>query len=67
MRRSSRAIPRVAITVRVPVDVEEQRRRLEELMNCSTPQLFARGLNALEAQTAPEIAQTATACKTPPC
>jgi len=51
MRRSSRATPRVAITVRVPVDVEEQRRRLEELMNCSTPELFARGLNALEAQT----------------
>jgi hypothetical protein len=50
------ATPRVAITIRVPLDVEELRRRLEERMNLSTPELFARGLNALEARTAESVA-----------
>ena len=29
--------PRVAVTVRVPLDIEQQRRRLEEKLNVSTP------------------------------
>jgi hypothetical protein len=54
--RRNRAVARVAITIRIPLDTEELRRRLEEQMNCSTPELFARGLNALEAQTAESTA-----------
>jgi hypothetical protein len=43
--------PRVAVTVRVPIDIEQQRRRLEETLNVSTPQLFELALAALEQQT----------------
>jgi hypothetical protein len=48
--------PRVAVTVRVPLDIEQQRRRLEEKLNVSTPQLFVLALAALEQQTAPVVA-----------
>jgi hypothetical protein len=60
-RRYPKPEPRIAITVRVPVAIEEQRRRLEVLLDVPTPVLFARALNALEAQTAFEIAKATAA------
>jgi hypothetical protein len=56
-----KATPSIAISIRIPLDIEERRRRLMEQLDCSTPQLFARAILALEAQAAPEITQTATA------
>ena len=59
--RRNRAVARVAITIRIPLDTEELRRRLEDRMNLSTPELFARGLSALAAQVASEITETVAA------
>jgi hypothetical protein len=47
-----KAKPRVAICIRIPVDLEERRRRLEELLGLSTPELFERGVSEIEAQIA---------------
>jgi hypothetical protein len=51
-KRARHAVARTAVTVRIPLDVEDQLRRLMELLDLSTPQLFAAALDALEAQTA---------------
>jgi hypothetical protein len=45
-----RARPRVAISVRILADVEEQRRRLLDQLGIDTPELIARAFDALEAQ-----------------
>jgi hypothetical protein len=47
-----KATPRVAITVRVPVSVEDQLKRLLARYDESVPEIFARALTALEAQAA---------------
>jgi hypothetical protein len=58
MRR--KATPGVAISIRIPLDLEVQHRRLLERFDCSTPRLFALALAALEAQ-ASEIAESTAA------
>jgi hypothetical protein len=61
MRRKTRrkAAPGIAISIRIPLDIEERRQRLQELLDLSTPQLFARGVSAIEAQIASESEVTA--------
>jgi hypothetical protein len=56
-----KATPSIAISIRIPLDIEERRRRLMEQLDCSTPQLFARAILALEAQAALEIAEPTAA------
>ena len=48
MRRKS--TPCIAISIRIPLDLEARRRRLMEVLDLSTPQLFARGITAVEAE-----------------
>jgi hypothetical protein len=59
MRR--KAQPYVSIHFRVPLDVEARHQRLLELLDCGTTQLFARALEVLEAQVAPEASKATAA------
>jgi hypothetical protein len=59
MRR--KATPSVAISIRIPLDLEARHRRLLERFDCSTPHLFALALSALEAQVASETPEVAAA------
>lgn len=52
MRR--KAAPSVAISIRIPLDLEARHRRLLERFDCSTAALFALALQALEGQLAAE-------------
>jgi hypothetical protein len=47
-----RATPSIAISIRTPVDINEKRMRLEELLDLSTPELFALGVTTIETEIA---------------
>jgi hypothetical protein len=53
-RRRPEAKPRVAIYLRIDLDLEARRRRLEDLLGLSAPELFERGVGLVEAQIASE-------------
>jgi hypothetical protein len=54
-RRRAEAV--VAVCIRVPIPVEQRRRKLMEELDLDTPALFDAALRALEAQIASEAAE----------
>jgi hypothetical protein len=55
-KRTRTAVARTAVTVRIPLEVEARFCRLMEQLDLPAPQIFALGLEALEAQTAESAA-----------
>jgi hypothetical protein len=56
-----RALAVIAVCIRILPEVDERRRRLMDLLDKSTPELFAEGLELIEAQIASETAETVAA------
>jgi hypothetical protein len=55
-RHRPNAPARVAICIRITMELEERRRRLEDLLELSTPELFEHAVGVLEAKVAEEAA-----------